>query len=144
MWGQLGVECMSATWSLHASARPTSASVLVLADLSLQRLNGGQWQKTTTLVKVLTPQPPTVKHRQQLSQNLSLTRQSPFAYACGWTCRGGAACVVAGKATVVFPSDCPYQRHRHLSFLLAFLFTILSANHPNCASGFRFFISFLA
>lgn len=98
------------------------------ADRRLLRWNGGQWQKATMFVMVLTPHPPTIKHWQQLSQNLSLTRKFPFARAYCGTCQGDTACVVAEEAAVGISSDCPYQRHRHFSFLPAFslLFYLLT------------------
>lgn len=70
MWDQLFhltmlpnyTEYVSTTWSSQTSARPTSTSVLALADLRLLRLIGSQWQKATMLVKVLTPHPPMIKN----------------------------------------------------------------------------------
>lgn len=130
---------MSARWSLGISPRRTSALVLVPADLRLLGWNGGQWQKATILVKV-TPHSQVTTDVTKLVTNQKIL----FAHACCGTCQGDAACVVSGEALVGFPSDCPFQRHRHLLCLLALSLAVPSSNHSSCPSAFELLISFLA
>lgn len=77
------------------------------ADMRLLRWNGGQWQKAAMFVRVLTPHPPTAKHWQQLSQNLSLTRKFLFARACCGTCREMLPVWWQKKLLLDFPLTAP-------------------------------------